>query len=93
MTINQFKFIAFWEGISLILLLFFAMPLKHIFDFPIFVKVIGMAHGLLFVLYVFFALYLKFRDDWENKKTIFILLASLIPFGTFYMERKYFANA
>ncbi|MCR9183742.1 MAG: DUF3817 domain-containing protein, partial [Flavobacteriaceae bacterium] len=46
--IKIFKVVAFWEGISLLLLLFFAMPLKYIWDLPVFVSVIGMAHGILF---------------------------------------------
>ena len=54
-----FKIVATLEGISLLLLLFVAMPLKYIFDLPEFVRVIGMAHGLLFIGYIILATMLK----------------------------------
>ena len=88
--IKSFKIIALLEGVSLLALLFFAMPMKYIFGNPIFVKNIGMAHGLLFLLYIALAVVLKFEHKWDNKKFGIITLASIIPFGTFYIEQKYF---
>lgn len=88
--IKLFKIIALLEGVSLIALLFFAMPMKYMFDNPIFVKNIGMAHGLLFLLYIALAVLLKFEQKWDNKKFGVICIASIIPFGTFYIEQKYF---
>jgi integral membrane protein len=88
--IKSFKTIALLEGISLLALLFFAMPMKYIFVNPIFVKNIGMAHGVLFLLYIVFAVVLKIEQKWEMKKFGIICLASIIPFGTFYIEKKYF---
>ena len=88
--VKFFKFIALLEGSSLLLLLLFAMPMKYMFDQPIYVKVIGMAHGLLFITYIILAVMLKFEDKWSWKKFTIIALASVIPFGTFYIERKYF---
>ncbi|WP_130733784.1 DUF3817 domain-containing protein [Flavobacterium sp. J27] len=87
--IKIFKIIALLEGISLLALLFFAMPMKYIFHNPIFVKHIGMVHGLLFILYIALALLLKIEQKWEMKKFGIICLASIIPFGTFYIEKKY----
>ena len=49
-----------------------------------------MAHGLLFLLYIALAVVLKFEHKWDNKKFGIITLASIIPFGTFYIEQKYF---
>ncbi|MBU3664063.1 MAG: DUF3817 domain-containing protein, partial [Bacteroidetes bacterium] len=49
--INQFRKIAFWEGVSFIVLMFIAMPLKYGANWPYAVKYVGWAHGLLFVLY------------------------------------------
>ena len=88
--IKTFKTIATLEGISLLALLFFAMPMKYIFHNPIFVKNIGMAHGILFVIYIAFAVLLKIEQKWDFKKFGIICLASIIPFGTFYIEKKYF---
>lgn len=87
--IRFFKLIALLEGVSLLALLFFAMPMKYIFSNPIFVKYIGMAHGLLFILYIALAILLKIEQKWELKKLGIICLASVIPFGTFYIEKKY----
>ena len=53
-NLKIFKIISFLEGISLLLLYFFAMPMKHFFDEPIYVKHIGMAHRVLFILYVIY---------------------------------------
>ena len=91
--VKLFKYIALLEGISLLLLLFFAMPMKYIYELPIYVKVIGMAHGLLFVVYVALALMLKIEEQWAIKKFVIVCIASIIPFGTFYVEKKYFKNA
>jgi integral membrane protein len=84
-----FKKIALLEGISLLALLFFAMPMKYMFDQEIYVKTIGMAHGVLFILYIVVAIILKFTLNWSYKLLAIIGLASIIPFGTFYVERKY----
>ncbi len=87
--IKFFKIIALLEGISLLALLFFAMPMKYLFGNPMFVKHIGMAHGLLFILYITLAILLKIEQKWDMKKFGIICLASIVPFGTFYIEKKY----
>ena len=84
-----FKKTAWFEGVSLILLLFFAMPMKYLAGQDIFVKTIGMAHGLLFIVYILLAITLKFSNPWNYNKFGIICLASIIPFGTFYIESKY----
>ena len=84
-----FKYLALTEGISALLLFFFAMPMKYIFDNPVYVKHIGMAHGMLFTAYIIIATILKFKQDWNVKKYAEICLASIPPFGTFYIEKKY----
>lgn len=87
--IKLFKKIALLEGLSLLALLFFAMPMKYIFQNLIFVRYIGMAHGILFLLYLAFAIMLKSEMKWDRKEFLIICLASVIPFGTFYIEKKY----
>lgn len=88
-----FKIIAFLEGTSLLLLFFFAMPMKYIFENPNYVRPIGMTHGLLFIGYVILAIMLKYEESWNRKKFGIIAVASIIPFGTFYVEKKYLRNA
>jgi len=91
--LNYFRKIAFLEGLSLILLLFIAMPVKYILNQEILVKIIGMAHGVLFVIYVIGAFIIKITYKWSINKLLAVCLASIIPFGTFYLEKKnYFKN-
>jgi len=87
--ISYFKIIAFLEGISLLLLFFFAMPLKYLFNNPEYIRPFGMSHGLLFIAYIVLAIMIKIEDNWSLKKFSIISLASIIPFGTFYVEKKY----
>jgi integral membrane protein len=87
-----FKYLAITEGISALLLFFFAMPMKYIFGEPVFVKHIGMAHGILFTAYIIVATMLKFEQNWNFRKYIEICIASIPPFGTFYIEKKYLKN-
>ena len=84
-----FKIIALLEGTSLLLLLLFAMPMKYMFQEPIFVKSIGMAHGILFIVYIILAIIQKMVSNWSFKKFGIISVASIIPFGTFYVDKKY----
>ncbi len=84
-----FRIIALLEGISYILLLFIATPIKHFANDPTYVRLLGMPHGVLFIAYVVLAFILKPKLQWNNKTFAIILLASLIPFGTFYIDKKY----
>lgn len=90
--LRLFKYTALFEGISLLLLLFLAMPLKYVFGMPLMVRIIGMAHGLLFIAYIVLAILLKSEERWKTGKFILICLASIVPFGTFYVEKKYLQN-
>ncbi len=87
--INLFRITSFLEGISYLLLLFVGVPLKYFGDNEILVKSLGMPHGLLFISYVFMAFFIKPEFKWEKKDFFIILLASVIPFGTFYVDKKY----
>lgn len=75
------------EGISFLLLLFIAMPLKYAMDMPLGVKYVGWAHGLLFMAYIALLVVVAFRLKWNELKVIFGFLASLLPFGPFLFER------
>ncbi|MCB4808478.1 DUF3817 domain-containing protein [Tamlana sp. 62-3] len=86
---NIFRLVAFLEGVSYILLLFIATPIKYISGNPEYVKLLGMPHGILFMLYVVFAIMLKKDYNWTNKQLFIVLIASVIPFGTFYIDFKY----
>lgn len=84
-----FRIISYLEGISYILLLFIAVPIKYFLEDPSYVKLLGMPHGILFMLYIVLAIVLKTSEKWNFKDLGIILLASIIPFGTFYIDKKY----
>jgi len=87
--IKSFKIISYLEGISYLLILFVTMPLKYIFASPQPNQVVGMAHGFLFILYIAVAFLVKTKLNWNFKTLIIVLLCSIIPFGTFWMDKKY----
>jgi|TARA_B110000495_G_C22982364_1_gene577624 integral membrane protein len=87
--IKLFRIIALLEGASYIGLLFIAVPLKYIIGIDDYVKLLGMPHGILFLLYVFLVFVIYQDMKWSAKSIIIILLASIIPFGTFYVDNKY----
>jgi len=86
---NTFRITALLEGVSYILLLFVAVPIKYLGNDPTYVKFLGMPHGLLFVAYIVLAYLIKPEQQWANKTFGIVLLASIIPFGTFYVDKKY----
>lgn len=88
-TIRQFKWISTLEALSFLVLLGIAMPLKYIWEMPQMVSIVGMAHGILFILYVLGAYWLKEKMNWPMVTFGVVLLCSIIPFGPFYAERKY----
>ncbi len=83
--INLFKIVSFLEGVTYVLLLFIATPIKYVYNNPTYVKYLGMPHGLLFIGYIVLAYTLKNELKWKNKELINICLLSLIPFGTFFI--------
>ena len=87
--IKLFKIISFLEAVSFIVLLCVAMPLKYIWDMPQLVQVVGMAHGILFILYIVFAIYAWQVLHWSFKKLSIAIVCSVVPFGPFYVERNY----
>tara|TARA_B110000483_G_scaffold181069_1_gene214127 strand:- start:2822 stop:3106 length:285 start_codon:yes stop_codon:yes gene_type:complete len=86
--LTVFRLIAFFEGLSYILLLFVAVPLKYLNDDVTLVKMLGMPHGFLFMTYIAFVIVLRFDHTWFKKHFILISLASIVPFGTFIVEYK-----
>lgn len=90
-----FKIIAILEGISYLVLFFNMLFIKpnNIDLYKTLLYPIGMSHGVLFILYVLLAILLKNAQKWNFKTFGIILIASLLPFATFYIERKYLKNA
>jgi integral membrane protein len=87
---NTFRIISFLEGISYLLLLFVAVPIKYFQGDVSYVKMLGMPHGVLFMSYIVLAVVLQKKMKWNLKSLGIVMLASVIPFGTFYVDKKYF---
>ena len=86
---NALRVIAWMEGVSF-LLFGVSMPLKYGFDIPEPNYVIGMVHGILFVIYNLLILKHSKLKNWSVREIIFLCFLSLVPFGTFYGDHKYF---
>lgn len=87
-SLNRFRLISYIEGFSYLILVFFAMPLKYLFDNPFYVKILGMAHGVLFILFVILLLDVMRKMSWKLRFSAEIFILSLIPFGSFIIEKR-----
>jgi integral membrane protein len=88
-ALGRLRIVAFLEGCSF-LLLGFTMILKYKYAMPQPNYIVGLAHGILFVLYVGLLLHVSFLHRWNLLKIIGAFVASLIPFGTFYADKALF---
>ncbi len=84
-----FRIVGFLEGVSYLLLLLIATPIKYFLGDPSYVKFLGMPHGILFMLYIIIAIIIKPEQKWSAKTFVIVLVSSITPFGTFYIDRKY----
>ncbi len=91
-SIGRLRVTGYLEGISFLILLGICMPLKYIYDVPDATRAVGMIHGLLFVLYVYFLSEVRTLFKWDNKTTILSFIAAFLPFGTFVADVKIFKH-
>jgi integral membrane protein len=89
--LTLFRTTAILEGISYLALFAVTMPLKYLADIPMPNKYVGYAHGVLFIAYLVLAVVFWSTKKWGFKKGFILLLASLLPFATFYVDKKYLA--
>lgn len=75
------------EGISYLILLFIAMPMKYMMGYPIGVKIMGTVHGILFCAYVYFLIESWAKLKWKFLTVAILFILSLIPFGTFFQRK------
>ncbi len=87
-AVGRVRLCGLLEGASFLLLLFVAMPLKYLLDMPMAVRYVGMAHGVLFILYVLLILLAWLDRKLTAKKSALAFVASLIPFGPFLIDSK-----
>ena len=87
-TLGQLRLLAIMEGISY-LLFALTMPLKYVFEMGMPNKIVGMAHGVLFIAYVIWVFLVGNNRKWNWKKMGVCWIASLLPFATFWVDAKY----
>ncbi|MDB5264148.1 MAG: rane protein [Adhaeribacter sp.] len=87
-ALDRFRLIAVLEGISYLVLLLIAMPLKYLADMPLMVKYVGWAHGVLFVLYGLALLQVWMVYRWSFLRVVWAFILSFIPLGTFWLDRQ-----
>lgn len=85
--LRRFRWVALLEGFSFVLLVFFAMPLKYWAGLPIAVRIVGMAHGVLFLAFVGALFQVTIERRWSPRRWGVALLSALVPFGTFAFDR------
>ena len=87
-SVKNFSLINSIEGYSYLLLLFVAMPLKYLAGVAIAVKIAGMLHGVLFIIFCMLLVQAWQDTKWPFKENIIFFIASLIPFGTFFTKKR-----
>ena len=87
-SIGRLRIIAFLEGVSFLILLFIAMPMKYLMGMPMMVRQVGMAHGVLFIVFLFAVIQVMIDKQWSVWKGLIAVGASLVPFGTFVLDAK-----
>jgi len=86
--LKKFRLINKIEGYSFLLLLFVAMPLKYMAGFPIATKIAGMIHGVLFIGFIYQLIVATEEVPFSKKEAFVFFVASVLPFGSFYTEKK-----
>lgn len=89
---SRLRFVGLAEGVSYLLLLIIAVPLKRMGGHPEAVEILGPIHGLLVILYVLIVIQVKIEYGWSMRTTLLALLASILPAGTFYADHKVFRH-
>lgn len=86
--LNVFRVVSLVEGLSFLVLLCIAMPLKYQFGMPEAVSVVGMTHGMLFMAYVALALMVGPRQGWSDKFQVLVIVVGMLPLGCFWLDRR-----
>lgn len=86
--IKHFRLVAISEGISFLVLLLIAMPMKYYLGMPLAVKIVGWIHGVLFIAYIVALISCISIMRWNWFKVLVAFVASLLPFGTFVLDQE-----
>jgi integral membrane protein len=87
-ALRDLRFAALCEGISLAVLVFVAMPLKHVAGLPLAVRIVGAAHGLLFLVFVSALSRAVLEQRWPARRWLAALGWAVLPLGFLVLDRK-----
>lgn len=85
-SLRGLRFVAFIEGVSFLVLLFVAMPLKYFAGMPLAVRIAGSLHGVLFIAFVLVLLWASVARRWPFRRSLLAFVSSIVPFGTFVFD-------
>lgn len=86
--LRALRLVSLVEAVSYLLLLGVAMPLKYIWSEPLAVRVLGMAHGVLFLVLVWLLARAHFEARWPVRRTLLVFAAALVPLWPFFLDRR-----
>ncbi len=86
--VSLLRLVSLAEGVSYVVLLGIAMPLKYGANMPGAVKIVGAIHGALFVVFCVALLRAMLGARWPISRAALVFLASLVPFAAFWMDRR-----
>ena len=86
-ALRQLRLVALLEGTSFLALLFIAMPLKYLAGLPLAVRIVGSAHGMLFVMFMAVLYRAGSARRWPRRRWLIAFVSSVVPFGTFMFDR------
>lgn len=87
-SLERLRIVGILEGISYLLLLGIAMPLKYLANLPLAVRIAGSIHGILFVSFCIALVAVWRNRKWPYEKVVIAFILSLVPFGTFYLDKQ-----
>ena len=86
-ALRQLRLVALLEGTSFVVLLFIAMPLKYLAGLPLAVRIVGLLHGLLFLVFLAALYRAGSQRGWPLRRWVSAFVSSVVPFGTFVFDR------
>lgn len=86
-ALSRFRLISFIEGLSYLILLLVAMPMKYLGGNPYPVKIVGMTHGVLFIIFCIALYFAMKKSNWTKGFSILLFIYSLLPFGFVMIEK------
>lgn len=87
-NIGRLRLLGYIEGVSLLLLMGIAVPLKYYWHLPQATRIPGAIHGALFLLFIFNTISVAIEYRWKSGVIFKVILACIIPLGTFYVDHR-----